>query len=252
GEYYLSQKDGSLAVDGVYWVNNKNDLITETAYWFGFDADGKMIKDGFVVGGDGYTYYFVDTNVQRGFTKVGNDYYFFNAASGKMYKDTTLYVKANDYGVKAGMYKFDANGKLVMVTYTAETVTAAPLKAGDTVEVKVYASSAFELSMMELHLRYDNAVLKPVNGTAADYLTGFAMNAVNVAPLNDANGVYVTAMDLSAKAVGNNVLLATITFEALTDIDADTVITADHYISSDLDATPFNTAYVNGGIVIEA
>ncbi|MBQ3069419.1 MAG: phosphodiester glycosidase family protein, partial [Clostridia bacterium] len=47
GEYYLSQKDGSLAVDGVYWVNNKNDLITETAYWFGFDADGKMIKDGF-------------------------------------------------------------------------------------------------------------------------------------------------------------------------------------------------------------
>ena len=41
-----------------------------------------------------------------GFTKVGEDYYFFNAGSGKMYKDTTLWVGNNSYGITGGMYRF--------------------------------------------------------------------------------------------------------------------------------------------------
>ena len=48
-----------------------------------------------------------------GFTKIGEDYYFFNAGSGKMYVGTTLWVGSNDYGVKSGMYRFDADGKMV-------------------------------------------------------------------------------------------------------------------------------------------
>ena len=39
-----------------------------------------------------------------GFTKIGEDYYFFNAGSGKLYKDTTLWVGSNSYGVEPGMH----------------------------------------------------------------------------------------------------------------------------------------------------
>ncbi|MFR6424661.1 MAG: hypothetical protein ACLUNO_03070 [Oscillospiraceae bacterium] len=48
----------------------------------------------------------------KGLTKIGEDYYFFNAGSGMMYKDATMWVPANDYGVEPGMHSFDAEGKM--------------------------------------------------------------------------------------------------------------------------------------------
>ena len=38
---------------------------------------------------------------------------FFNAGSGKMYKDATLWVGDNGYGLTGGWYNFDAEGKMV-------------------------------------------------------------------------------------------------------------------------------------------
>ena len=70
-----------------------------------------MIQTGFVTGG-GYTYYYDQNVLALGFTKIGEDYYMFNAGSGKMYKDANMWVGANDYGVETGMHYFGADGKM--------------------------------------------------------------------------------------------------------------------------------------------
>ena len=71
-----------------------------------------MIKTGFVNGGDGYTYYYNDTVLALGLTKIGNDYYIFNTYSGKMYKDAKMWVGNNDYGIVGGSYYFDSEGRM--------------------------------------------------------------------------------------------------------------------------------------------
>ena len=111
-EYYYAQSNTELAVNKTVWVSQKNGLISEKGNWYAFDGDGKLIKTGFVTGGDGCTYYYNDTVLALGFTKIGNDYYFFNAGSGKLYKDKTLWVGANNYGIDSGMYYFNNDGKM--------------------------------------------------------------------------------------------------------------------------------------------
>ena len=113
GEYYYAQPNGELVTGKAVWVSQKNDLIPAKGDWHYFDAEGKMLQTGFVEGGDGYTYYYTDNVLALGLTKIGEDYYFFNAGSGKLQKDKTLWVGANDYGIVGGMYYFDADGKMV-------------------------------------------------------------------------------------------------------------------------------------------
>ncbi|MFR6424669.1 MAG: hypothetical protein ACLUNO_03110 [Oscillospiraceae bacterium] len=60
--------------------------------WYGFGADGKLIMTGFVTG-NGKTYYYADGVRAKGLTKIGEDYYFFNAGSGMMYKDANMWVR---------------------------------------------------------------------------------------------------------------------------------------------------------------
>ena len=99
-------------VSNAIWISTFNDLIAPGSGYFAFDAEGKMIKTGFVTGG-GSTYYYEDLVRIKGFTKVGEDYYFFNAGSGVMQCDTTLWVGgSNPYGIKAGYYYFDVDGKM--------------------------------------------------------------------------------------------------------------------------------------------
>ena len=111
GEYYYAQPNGILVVNATIWVSQKNDLIPEKGDWHSFDSDGKLIKTGFVTGG-GDTYYYENNVLALGFTRIGEDYYFFNAGSGKMYKDTTLWVGSNSYGIASGMYRFGTDGKM--------------------------------------------------------------------------------------------------------------------------------------------
>ena len=113
GDYYYAQANSTLLTDKTIWVSQKNGLLSGKGNWYYFGADGKMLKTGFVEGGDGYTYYYNETVLALGFTQVGDDYYFFNAGSGKMYKDTTLWVGSNDYGIVGGMYYFGTDGKMV-------------------------------------------------------------------------------------------------------------------------------------------
>ena len=109
GEYYFAQYSGELAVSKSIYV--ATDLLSGNGY-YGFDAQGKLIRDGFIEGTDGYTYHYADAVRSLGFQKIGDDYYFFNAGSGKMQVSKTLWVGANDYGVDAGMYYFGADGKM--------------------------------------------------------------------------------------------------------------------------------------------
>ena len=112
GEYYYVQNNGELAANKTVWVDKKNALIPEKGNWYAFDESGKLIKTGFVNGSDGYTYYYSDTVLALGFTKIGNDYYIFNSYSGKMYKDATMWVGSNDYGIASSLYYFGADGKM--------------------------------------------------------------------------------------------------------------------------------------------
>ncbi len=82
--------------------------------YFAFDANGKMVQTGFVTGG-GDTYYYDNLVRMKGFTKIGEDYYFFNAGSGKMSCNVTLWVSgSNPYGIKGASYYFGADGKMVI------------------------------------------------------------------------------------------------------------------------------------------
>ena len=109
GEYYYAQTNGLLAVDKAIYATTE--LLDGTG-WYRFGADGKLIKNGFADCG-GYTFYFTDGIRAKGFTKIGEDYYIFNAYSGKMYKNANMWVGSNDYGIKVGLHYFGEDGKMV-------------------------------------------------------------------------------------------------------------------------------------------
>ncbi len=108
--YYARTSSGEIVRDRDYWIEKTNGYPIE-AQTYHFDADGKMVIDGFV-DINGGTYYFVKGECAKGLTKIGEDYYFFNAGSGMMYKDANMWVPANSYGVEPGMHYFGAEGKM--------------------------------------------------------------------------------------------------------------------------------------------
>ena len=112
GAYYYASSNGQLVVNGVAYIDATPLKDEDGEGWYGFDAEGKLIMTGFVIGGDGYTYYYNNGTRAKGFTQIGEDYYFFNKGSGKMYEDVTLWVGANDSGVKVGMHDFGTDGKM--------------------------------------------------------------------------------------------------------------------------------------------
>ena len=112
GEYYYAQNNGKLVVSTSIWISSFNDLIAPGSGFFAFDAEGKMVKTGFATG-SGNTYYYEDLVRIKGFYKVGDDYYFFNAGSGVMQCNAKLWVGSNAFGVKSGYYNFGADGKMI-------------------------------------------------------------------------------------------------------------------------------------------
>ncbi len=109
GEYYYAHSNGALAVNESVYLDTG---VLGQKGWYGFGADGKLVRNGFVEGKDGSVYYYVDGVRATGFTKIGDDYYLFNVSSGKMYSNVTLWVGSNTYGITGGMYYFDADGRM--------------------------------------------------------------------------------------------------------------------------------------------
>lgn len=115
--YFFNAANGSLYKSVRLWVGDNSFGVPAGYYDFG--ADGKMVtRNGFFTEGNatyGYsTYYYQNGEKLCGFQKIGEDYYFFNAKSGKMYKDAKMWVGANDYGFEPGYYDFDADGKMIV------------------------------------------------------------------------------------------------------------------------------------------
>ena len=116
--YYATASTGALVVNATVWVSLPNDLLPDGKGYYAFDAEGKLIKSGFAVCSDGSAYYYDDLVRAKGLTQIGEDYYFFNVSSGRMYQNTTLWVGGNNpYGLPSGYYEFGADGKMC---YTAE------------------------------------------------------------------------------------------------------------------------------------
>ena len=114
GEYYYANNTGVLAVNTTIWISSFNDLIAPGDGYFAFDENGRLIKTGFVTGG-GDTYYYDNLVRVKGFTKIGEDYYFFNAGSGKMQCNKPLWVSGyNPYGISGGTYYFGEDGKMII------------------------------------------------------------------------------------------------------------------------------------------
>ena len=110
-DYYLFNRgNGKMYKDATMWIGDNDYGIASGMYYFG--ADGKLqLKNGFVKEGD-YTYYYVNGERAKGFTKIGDDYYLFNANSGMMYANGTYWVPDNSYGFPGGMYSFGSDGKM--------------------------------------------------------------------------------------------------------------------------------------------
>ncbi len=109
--YYARTSTGEIIKNRSYWISKTNNNYQIPCAMYYFDADGVMQIDGFVTVGDD-TYYYENGALVTGFTKIDNAYYIFNINSGKMYKDATMWVGANNYGVEPGMHYFDADGKM--------------------------------------------------------------------------------------------------------------------------------------------
>ena len=60
GEYYYANPNGTLAVNTSVYMSSFNDLIAPGSGFFGFDAEGKLVKTGFVDASNGYTYHYQD------------------------------------------------------------------------------------------------------------------------------------------------------------------------------------------------
>ena len=162
GAYYFARYDGTLVTNGSAYAET-----TELSGngWYGFGADGKLIKTGFVTG-NGKTYYYADGVRAKGLTKIGEDYYFFNAGSGMMYKDANMWVPANDYGVEPGMHYFDADGKMFIpdTVNGKRAIVAENGKLYFTIDGVKMVNGLYELDGAYYFARYDGTLV--TNGSA--------------------------------------------------------------------------------------
>ena len=162
--YYARTSSGEIVRDRDYWITKTNGYPIE-ARTYHFDADGKMVIDGFV-DINGGTYYFVKGECAKGLTKIGEDYYFFNAGSGLMYKDANMWVPANDYGIEPGMHYFDAEGKMFVpnVETGVKKIVAENGKLYFTIDGVKMVNGLYELDGAYYFARYDGTLV--TNGSA--------------------------------------------------------------------------------------
>ena len=162
--YYARTSNGEIVRDRDYWIEKTNGYPIE-AQTYHFDADGKMVIDGFV-DINGGTYYFVKGECAKGLTKIGEDYYFFNAGSGMMYKDANMWVPANDYGVEPGMHYFDADGKMFVpdTVNGKRAIVAENGKLYFTIDGVKMVNGLYELDGAYYFARYDGTLV--TNGSA--------------------------------------------------------------------------------------
>ena len=108
GAYYLISSGAMPICNETRYVSRTNGLMPAGEYTFG--ADGKMVIYNGIVNG----YYYVDgIKTAAGMLKIGDNYYF-AAAGGKLKTSESSWCSYNNGLLPAGMYRFDAEGKIIM------------------------------------------------------------------------------------------------------------------------------------------
>ncbi len=121
GEYYYAPlttlqivKDQTVHVTTTGTNATNNGFLSDNGdSYYKFDAEGKLVKTGFVTGG-GNTYYYDNTVKVTGFKQIDGDYYYFND-DGTMVKGEYVNV-GSGYGIEPGEYFFRADGKMLYET----------------------------------------------------------------------------------------------------------------------------------------
>ena len=114
-DYYYVSSGGKLHRSNTYWIGDTNDLLPKGYYTFGDDA--KIMKLTGFNEIDGVTYYYNDgwAREYAGLIKIGDDYYYVNSKFEMVASQDYYVTKTNDL-MEAGVYTFDADGKMVINT----------------------------------------------------------------------------------------------------------------------------------------
>jgi len=113
GNYYFAENGGKLKTNVISWISRNNDMLPAGTYRF--DAEGKIIMTTELVNENGTLYYYQDgkRTANAGLAMYNGDIYL--VGEGAMVtKNVTRYVSRTNGLKPAGVYTFDAEGKLVI------------------------------------------------------------------------------------------------------------------------------------------
>ena len=114
GHYYYAASGGQVYVNKSAWVSNTNGLVEQGTYRF--DAEGKMLLTTGVVEEGGKLYYYKNGRRTNGGLVEHNGAYYYFASGATAFTDGSIWVSNTNGLVKAGTYRFDAEGKMILAT----------------------------------------------------------------------------------------------------------------------------------------
>lgn len=129
------------------------------------------------------------------------------------------------------------------------------IAAGETFDITVSTNAIDTVSIFTFKFRYNKQMMTPVNGTASGFLTSLGQKPVNIAPANPTGGnsalygeVWITGSSFAAVTAEAGVV-ATITFEAVKEINASSLIfCCEEPEVCDENYDTLTVNYVDGGI----
>ena len=160
GDYYYFASANNMIKGRDYNVTRVHDLQLRGRYTF--NDEGKVMMYDGITNVNGTDYYYVNgVKTYAGLIKIGDDLYYINSAC-EVVKNRSYYVSKTNGLLPAGMYNFDADGKLIV---------DAPTKIGIVKEtetdwyyyvdgVKVYAG----LIEIDDSLYYVNSAFQVIHG----------------------------------------------------------------------------------------
>ena len=120
GKYYYFKGDeatgGNIMVTGDYYLSrNTTDFPMVVGGIYTFGNDGAMLMHHGITEVGGVLRYYEDARLMigNGLTQVGENFIYVNS-NGELVVNAEYYIGVNEFGIKKGIYTFDANGFLVI------------------------------------------------------------------------------------------------------------------------------------------
>jgi len=131
------------------------------------------------------------------------------------------------------------------------------MKAGDHFTIEITSNKMNDVGMIEMYLAYDNTKFKAVGSNARSWFAGMEMKDINLAPIGDKDGnpnngeIWITGMSLNAQSCEMTDVIATVTFEVLTDVTENSEICViGETLSCTHDVIDHVIHTANGGVTI--